>query len=106
MVLFSVDREGIFFSEGSGLKLLGLRSGEHVGTSIFSVYADYETVLQHLERAREGESGTFLQTMADRLLEIRSLDSSITAGRVSHPRLTRRGRISPTSRGHLRIDWS
>jgi len=56
MVLFSVDREGVFrMSEGRGLAGLGLRPGEVVGRSVFDVYAGNPEILESVRRALHGE---------------------------------------------------
>ncbi len=57
IVLWSVDREGIFtLSDGKGLEALGLRPGEVVGRSVFEVYADVPEVLAHVRAALSGET--------------------------------------------------
>jgi len=57
VVLFSLDRKGRFtFSDGSGLQALGLQPGEVVGRSAFEMYRDYPEVIDHLQRALNGES--------------------------------------------------
>ena len=47
VVLFCIDTEGIFtFSEGRGLRTLGLRPGEVIfGKSVFEMYKDFPTVV-------------------------------------------------------------
>jgi len=56
VVLFAVDREGIFrFSEGRGLARLGLRPGQVVGTSAFELYRDQPQIVENLRRALGGE---------------------------------------------------
>ena len=57
IVLWSVDREGIFtLSDGKGLESLGLRPGEVVGRSAFDVYADVPEVLAHVRAALSGKT--------------------------------------------------
>ena len=56
MVLFALDREGVFtVSEGRSLEALGLRPGEVVGHSVYDVYADNPQVLEEVRRALDGE---------------------------------------------------
>jgi PAS domain S-box-containing protein/diguanylate cyclase (GGDEF)-like protein len=57
MVLFALDREGIFtVSEGRGLEALGLKPGQAVGLSVFDVYRDELDVLASVRRALAGEA--------------------------------------------------
>lgn len=57
IVLFTLDREGVFtLSEGNGLKVLGREPGEVVGRSIFEVYRDIPQVLENVSRALAGET--------------------------------------------------
>ncbi len=59
VMLFSIDREGVFtLSEGRGLSLLGLDPGQLTGASVFDVYRDNTTVLEHMKRALAGEEHT------------------------------------------------
>jgi PAS domain S-box-containing protein len=56
VVLFAVDREGIFrLSEGRGLARLGLRPGQVVGLSAFEFYRDHPQIVESLRRALAGE---------------------------------------------------
>jgi PAS domain-containing protein len=55
IVLFAIDREGIFtVSEGHGLAAIGLKSGEVVGKSLYVLYKDYPEILDQV-RALSGE---------------------------------------------------
>jgi PAS domain S-box-containing protein len=57
LVLFALDREGVFTaSEGAGLKALGLVRGEVVGRSVFQVYEHLPRLLELLRRVLRGES--------------------------------------------------
>jgi diguanylate cyclase (GGDEF)-like protein/PAS domain S-box-containing protein len=61
VILFAVDREGVFtLSEGKGLEPLGGRPGEVIGRSIFELYANYPGIVDCVRRALSGEacSGT------------------------------------------------
>ncbi len=56
MVIFALDREGVFtLGEGRSLEALGLRPGEVVGRSVYDVYADSPHVLDRVRRALDGE---------------------------------------------------
>lgn len=59
IVLFAVDRDGIFtLSEGRGLEALGLRPGEHVGQSYFALYGHLPESVEALKRTLSGEAAT------------------------------------------------
>ena len=59
VVLFAIDRDGIFtHSEGKGLEALGLKPGEAVGRSIHDLYRGVPEVSANLERALAGETFT------------------------------------------------
>src|SRR5262249_8834597 len=56
IVLFAVDRDGVFtLSEGRGLGALGLQPGEVVGRSAVDLYRDVPRVLATLRRALAGD---------------------------------------------------
>jgi len=56
MVLCTIDQNGIFtMSDGSGLKALGLKPGEVVGQSAYTVYASHPEVLKFIDLAMSGE---------------------------------------------------
>ncbi|HWP38495.1 MAG TPA: EAL domain-containing protein [Gemmatimonadales bacterium] len=56
IVLFSVDREGVFtLSEGAGLKQLGLAPGQVVGQSVWDVYRDVPRIGANIRRGLDGE---------------------------------------------------
>jgi PAS domain S-box-containing protein len=55
LVLWAVDAEGRFtFSEGRGLKSLGLRPGEVVGQSLFEIYAGNDEIIAAVRSALAG----------------------------------------------------
>jgi PAS domain S-box-containing protein len=57
IVLFAIDRQGIFtFSDGKGLELLGLHPGEVVGKSVFDVYRDHPGIIQKTRSALAGKT--------------------------------------------------
>lgn len=56
IVLFVTDREGRFtYSDGLGLRALGLKPGEAVGRSAFEMYKDFPQIISDLRRALAGE---------------------------------------------------
>lgn len=57
LVLFAIDRDGIFtLSEGEGLKALGLKPGEVVGRSVFDLCRDVPQIISNVRRAMAGEA--------------------------------------------------
>src|SRR5262249_30984924 len=59
IVLFAVDRDGVFtLSEGRGLEGLGIRPGEHVGLSYFTLYGHLPDSVESLKRTLSGEAAT------------------------------------------------
>jgi diguanylate cyclase (GGDEF)-like protein/PAS domain S-box-containing protein len=65
VVLFALDREGIFtLSEGRGLDDLGLRPGEVVGLAAKDVYRNAPQILANIERGLAGESFSDLVEVA------------------------------------------
>ena len=57
VIVYALDREGKFtFSEGKGLKTLGLIPGQLVGQSVFDVYKDYEEVTEDHKKVLTGET--------------------------------------------------
>lgn len=56
MVVFSINKEGVFtFSDGQGLKTLGLQPGQVVGYSVYELYKEYPDVLQYIKNGLQGE---------------------------------------------------
>ena len=59
IILFALDQNGIFtLSEGKGLESIGLKCGEVVGQSIYSLYEDVGQVKEDFRRAMSGETFT------------------------------------------------
>ncbi len=57
MVLFQIDKEGLFrFSDGKGLEKIGLSPGQVVGLSAFEVYKDFPTICKQIEDALAGKT--------------------------------------------------
>jgi PAS domain S-box-containing protein len=56
IIVFAVDEHGVFtFSEGQGLRSLGMAPGEAVGRSIFEMYRGSPGVVQAMRRSLAGE---------------------------------------------------
>jgi len=56
IVVFALDPAGTYtLARGRGLDSLGFESGQAVGESVFELYADYPEIVDHAERALEGE---------------------------------------------------
>jgi PAS domain S-box-containing protein len=56
IILFALDAQGVFtLSEGSELTVLGIAAGEHVGKSVFDLYADEPELIENARRALRGE---------------------------------------------------
>jgi transcriptional regulator with XRE-family HTH domain len=54
LVVWELDRSGVFvFSEGHGLSVLGLASGEVVGRSLSDVYGDNKTIMYMHAKAKD-----------------------------------------------------
>ena len=72
IVLFAIDREGIFTqSEGRGLEGLGLKPGEVVGRSVWEAYRDHPDILDHVRRALSGEAHTATVRIGEIVFETR-----------------------------------
>jgi diguanylate cyclase (GGDEF)-like protein/PAS domain S-box-containing protein len=56
VILWAVNDKGtITLSEGRGLAALGLQPGDHVGRSVFEIYAPFPAVIENVNRALRGE---------------------------------------------------
>ena len=56
LILFSADKNGIItLSEGQGLSLIGLGSGQAVGVSMYEMFEDNPEVITAIESALKGE---------------------------------------------------
>jgi PAS domain S-box-containing protein len=57
VILFAVDREGMFtVAEGTAIGLTGLRADEFIGRSVFDMYRDVPGVIDAARRALGGEA--------------------------------------------------
>lgn len=71
VVLFVIDKSGTFLlSEGKGLKLIGLQSGQVVGNNIFDLFFEYPDVLKDTQRALSGESFRSNRTIRDTVFDV------------------------------------
>ncbi|MDX6768333.1 MAG: ATP-binding protein, partial [Elusimicrobiota bacterium] len=72
LILFAMDAAGVFtLAEGRGLEALGVKPGEHVGQSVYDLYADQPLVLESVRRALQGERFTVVVPLGDFLFETR-----------------------------------
>ena len=56
LVLYTLDEEGRFTrSQGKALETIGLEPGEVVGRSVHEVFGDFPEIIEHCERAFDGE---------------------------------------------------
>lgn len=70
-IVFMIDAEGtILVSEGDDLEALGLAPGEHVGASVYDLYADTPEVLSLVDRALDGEKVDTELQIADTTLDV------------------------------------
>ncbi len=59
IILFAIDKAGYFtFSEGHGLKKLGLNRGEIIGQSVYIMYQDMPEIIEQINQALQGEEFT------------------------------------------------
>lgn len=72
VVLWALDLEGVFtFSEGRGLKALGLEPGQVVGLSVYELYADYPEIVDTARRALQGEAVAYTVEVGEVVYENR-----------------------------------
>jgi PAS domain S-box-containing protein len=72
VVLWALDAGGRFtFSQGQGLRLLGLDPDEVVGRSLFEVYEAYPRILSDARRALAGEDVVSVVELGDLVFESR-----------------------------------
>lgn len=72
VVVWAIDKAGNFtFSEGRGLATLGLKPGEVVGRSLFSVYQHNKEIIKDAKRALRGESFLSITTEQQLVFETR-----------------------------------
>ncbi|MDH4228976.1 MAG: sigma 54-interacting transcriptional regulator [Nitrospirota bacterium] len=84
MVLFALAPDGtITLSEGSGLRRVGLRSGESVGRSIFDLYGDHPDTVANVRQALKGTPGHYTSRVGDAVFEVQ-----LTPQFDDHNRLT------------------
>ena len=69
LIIFQVDTNGIFtLSEGAALIMIGLKSGEAVGLSIYDLYKDYPLILNSFKHVlTTGEDVQFSVAISDKL---------------------------------------
>ncbi|MGB7338717.1 MAG: PAS domain S-box protein, partial [Phototrophicaceae bacterium] len=56
VILWACDSEGfVTLSHGRALESMGRKSGESIGTNLFTSYAEYPHIIEHIKKALEGE---------------------------------------------------
>lgn len=84
VVLFALDREGVFtFSDGLGLKAIGLQPGEVVGRSAFEMYADRQVIVENLRCCLAGEEREWAVTLGESVFETRGGPLRDDDGRIT-----------------------
>jgi len=72
IVLFAVDRDGIFtVTDGKSLEKLGLAAGALVGQSVFELLREAPAILANLRRALAGEAFSAVVDIADMVFDTR-----------------------------------
>ncbi len=83
IVLWGVDAQGIFTHvEGAGMARVRLSPAEHLGRSIFDLYADHPTLPGHIRRALAGEAHSGIVTLPEGSWETQYLPVRGSRGRV------------------------
>ena len=68
IIIWALDRNGIFiFSEGRGLRQLGIAPGQVVGLSVFDLYQNDAQALEEVKRCLSGEDFSAAQKVGDRV---------------------------------------
>ncbi len=85
IILFVIDREGRYtFSVGQGLEAIGVQPGERIGQLLYDVYAHRPDVIEHFQRALNGEPQVYEMTLApDKTYEIRLAPLNEPGGQVT-----------------------
>lgn len=72
IILWALDLDGVFtFSEGSGLKALGLKPGQVVGLSAFEMYKDHQDITEAINEALKGKEVQVTSFVEDLVYETR-----------------------------------
>jgi two-component system, NtrC family, sensor kinase len=72
LIIFALDSQGSFtFSDGEGLKALGLNSKDIIGTSAWEIFGEYPDILQLIKQALAGNIATGLFNFTGMFFESR-----------------------------------
>ena len=83
IVLWGVDAKGVFTHvEGAGMARVRLSAAEHVGRSIFDLYADHPALPGHIRRALAGEAHSGIVSLPEGSWETQYLPVRGPRGRV------------------------
>jgi len=73
VILYALDKDGIFtFSEGKGLKLLGLQPGQVVGQSVLEFYKDYPDITKNIRHVLAGNELNWQAVLGDLVFDSRA----------------------------------
>jgi diguanylate cyclase (GGDEF)-like protein/PAS domain S-box-containing protein len=84
IILFALDREGRFtFSDGKALDTLGLKPGQVVGQTVWSLYADYPEIIHSIRRVLDGEAVNYEVQVEGRHFEVHCAPARSDAGQAN-----------------------
>jgi PAS domain S-box-containing protein len=84
IILYALNQQGQFtLCDGKGLNVLGLKSGDLVGKSIFDLYSGYPDILDINCRVLGGEEGRWTAVMNERTFEAIATPLRDEAGQVT-----------------------
>ncbi|MHA2027779.1 MAG: PAS domain S-box protein [Candidatus Kariarchaeaceae archaeon] len=70
VILWALDSNGIFtLSEGNALSKLGLKAGQVVGQSVYTVYKDNQEIIESHKNVLNGIPGTMIYEVGDSFFE-------------------------------------
>ncbi len=66
VIIFALDAKGVFtFSDGQGLRVLGVAPGAVVGVSAFELYQDYPEIIENIRLTLSGQGDGHWQSNVD-----------------------------------------
>jgi PAS domain S-box-containing protein len=82
--LFALNREGVFtLFTGGGTATLGLQPEDHIGKTIFALYADQPDIISHFQHALMGEARTTISRQNGNVVELRWIPERNAMGSVT-----------------------
>src|SRR5438874_10072095 len=83
IIQFATGPDGVIrFTEGGGLRAMGLMPGQNIGRSIYELYGGEPWILDGFRRALAGEPGSAMGTMRGVWFSIQYIPLFDEAGRV------------------------